>query len=180
MLGEVGSCVDGAAIVPHQEVAQTPDVLVDELAAFADVEFPVPVPRPGTDLSAREAFLYLILFTTLYITACSLGSLIFDLINQGFPDAAEDAYRAAYTAQSIRWNISALVVAFPTFLFMARVTGRRLQLDPGKRTSAVRRWLTYLTLFVAACVLIGDVTTLANAEIVEQIRGMAEAGAGEE
>ena len=29
-----------------------------------------------------------------------------------------------------------------------------------KRTSKVRRWLTYLTLFASACALIGDVTTL--------------------
>ena len=31
---------------------------------------------------------------------------------------------------------------------------------PIKRLSPVRRWLTYLTLFVAAAVLIGDMTTL--------------------
>src|SRR5262245_20785655 len=37
VLGKVGAGVDGAAVVPHQEVAQLPDVLVDELAPFADV-----------------------------------------------------------------------------------------------------------------------------------------------
>jgi hypothetical protein len=30
------------------------------LTAFADVDFPIPVPRPKAYLSAREAFLYLV------------------------------------------------------------------------------------------------------------------------
>src|SRR5262249_54464184 len=34
--GKIGTGVDGATVIPHQEVAQLPDVLVDELAPFAD------------------------------------------------------------------------------------------------------------------------------------------------
>lgn len=36
---------------------------------YAEVDFPVPVPRPRASLSARDAFVYLILFATLYYTA---------------------------------------------------------------------------------------------------------------
>jgi len=39
---------------------------------------------------------------------------------------------------------------------IARQVGR----DPVKRASPVRKWLTYLTLFIAATVLIGDLITL--------------------
>jgi hypothetical protein len=56
--------------------------------------------------------------------------------------------------------VSSLIVALPVFLYMSRLTNRETTLDPTKRMSPVRRWLTYLTLFSAACVLIGDVTTL--------------------
>ena len=35
-----------------------------------------------------------------------------------------------------------------------------MRADPGKRASKIRRWLTYLTLFVSASFLIGDVVTL--------------------
>ena len=35
------------------------------LGAFAEIDFPVPVPRPRPYLSAREAFIYLVLFSTL-------------------------------------------------------------------------------------------------------------------
>ena len=36
-LRKVGAGVDGAAVVPHQEVAELPDMFVDEFAPFADV-----------------------------------------------------------------------------------------------------------------------------------------------
>src|SRR5262245_23361082 len=37
VFGEVRSRMDRAAVVPHQKVAQPPDVFVDELAPFADL-----------------------------------------------------------------------------------------------------------------------------------------------
>ena len=36
--GEVGTCVQRAAIVPHQEIADAPDVFVDELLLFLVIE----------------------------------------------------------------------------------------------------------------------------------------------
>ena len=51
------------------------DEVGSALAAFADVDFPIPVPRPRAYRSARDAFLYLALFSTLYTSAISLGSL---------------------------------------------------------------------------------------------------------
>src|SRR5262252_5691832 len=56
------------------------------LAAYADIDFPIPVPRPKPLLSAREAFLYLVLFSTLYVTAWNVGSLLFEMIDRAFPD----------------------------------------------------------------------------------------------
>ena len=130
------------------------------LDAFADVEFPVPVPMPRPYLSARDAFVYLVLFTALYAAAYHLGSLTFDLINLAFPDRSMDATYGQYVRMGMRWSIASLIVAFPVFAFMTRKINREIAGDPGKRRSKVRRWLTYLTLFVAACALIGDVTTL--------------------
>ena len=132
------------------------------LNAYAELEFPIPVPKPRPYLSAREAFLYLVLFATLYVAAWNLGSLLFDLINRAFPDAADNAYQSNRLAESIRWATSSVIIAFPVFLYVARYLGRELARSPIKRLSAVRRWLTYLTLFVAATVLIGDMITLVD------------------
>ncbi|MEM8556627.1 MAG: DUF5671 domain-containing protein [Bacteroidota bacterium] len=130
------------------------------LRAFADVDYPVPVPRPKPYLSAKEAFWYLVLFTTLYLWAIFFGVLLFDLIDVAVPDATDPEYAVRYRADGIRWAIAAILVAFPTFLFMARFIGRSLAREPEKRASRVRKWLTYLTLFVTVCVLVGDLMSL--------------------
>lgn len=131
------------------------------LAGFADVEFPIPVPRPSPYLSAREAFVYLILFSTLYISAVSLGSLLFAFIDQAFPDPAADPAAALEVArETIRWSISFLVVTFPVFAFVFRTNDRAVRKDPGRRLSRVRQSLTYLTLLVGAAILVGVLATI--------------------
>ncbi|WP_206859230.1 DUF5671 domain-containing protein [Lysobacter changpingensis] len=127
--------------------------------AYADTPFVVPVPRPRASVSAREAFLYLVLFASLYFAAWHLGSLLFDLIERAWPDPAEE-YAAYRIARSIRWSTAALIIAFPVFAFVSNYVAKDVARHPIKRLSPVRRWLTYLTLFVAAAVLIGDMTTL--------------------
>jgi hypothetical protein len=129
------------------------------LAGFADADFPIPVPRPRPYLDARDAFVYLVLFSTLYVSAYHLGSLLFDIINTIFPDAAT-APPAPFARQSMRWSIASLIVAFPVFTYISWHLGRDIAADPNKRHSKVRRWLTYLTLFLASSVLIGDVISL--------------------
>ena len=139
----------------------TADQIRGALAAFVDVDFPVPVPRARPYLSAREAFIYLVLFGTLYASAFHLGGLIFDIINLRFPDPAQESENySTYIRESMRWSISSLIVAFPVFLYLSWTSEREVMRDPVKRASKVRRWLTYLTLFASACALIGDVTTL--------------------
>jgi hypothetical protein len=142
-----------AAGWPDDEVRKAVD-------AFAEVDFPVPVPRRRPYLSAREAFLYLVLFLTLYVSAVSLGALAFELIDRTFPDALEEAWARARSLSTIRWSTAALMIAFPAYLLFARSSLRSFAADPDKRQSRVRKWLTYLTLFVAAAVILVDLITL--------------------
>jgi len=130
------------------------------LALFADVAFPIPIPKPRPYLSAREAFSYLLLFTTLYLSAYYFGCLLFEFVNLRFPDAASNEYNWRSPMETIRWSASSVVVAFPIFLLLSRSIYRELARNPIKRLSAIRRWLTYVTLFVTAGFLIGDLTTL--------------------
>jgi hypothetical protein len=131
------------------------------IGAFADVESPIPVPRRRPYLSAREAFFYLVLFVTLYITAFNVGSVLFQVVNRAVPEVAVAASNwDEYSAEAARGAIAGIVIAFPIFLFMSRMIGRSIARDPEKRASKIRKWLTYLTLFVSACVIIGDLTYL--------------------
>jgi hypothetical protein len=141
------------------ETGWPPDQVRGALGGFADVTFPIPVPRPKPDLSARETFVYLVLFSTLYVSAFSLGSLLFQFITRAFPDpSADPAFVLEASREAIRWSISLLVVTFPVFVFVSWTNDRAVRKDPSRRLSKVRRWLTYLTLFVAAGILLGDVT----------------------
>jgi Domain of unknown function (DUF5671) len=147
---EVEGALRGAGWAPEQ--------VADALGSFADVSFPVPVPTPRPYTSAREAFLYLVLFFSLYTVAYHLASLGFDIIDRLLPDPAKPL--SGYWAQSVRFSVSALVVAFPVFAWLALVIGRAMRKDPTKRASRVRKWLTYLTLVVAALALMCDVIAL--------------------
>jgi hypothetical protein len=129
-----------------------PDQVKGALATFAEIDFPIPVPRPKPYQSAREAFMYFVLFTTLYIFAHNIGTLLFQFINKAFPDPAA----AKFNLVAVRWSVSSLIVAFPVFLWLSRLTNRAISLDPNKRISKIRQQLTYLTLFVAAAVIFGD------------------------
>lgn len=134
--------------------------IVHALGAFADTEFPIPVPRPMPYLSAREVFIYLVLFAALYAAAFDLGALAFELINRSFPDPMDSSFMMRLSDERIRWYIAGLVIAFPLFLLTFRGVTRAVARDPTKRASRPRKWLTYLTLFVASVSLASDLMVL--------------------
>lgn len=137
-----------------------PEEADSALGAFAETDFPVPVPRRRPYLSAREAFLYLVLFATLYITAFNLGLVLFSCLDRWLPDAMAKEYARRAAVEGIRGGIAGLVIAFPIFLFVSTLIGRAVAREPEARGSGVRKWLTYITLFVTALVIIGDLTFL--------------------
>lgn len=130
------------------------------LAHYAtDVSFAIPVPRPKAHLSAKEAFIYLLLYLCLYISAWSTGSILFKIINTNFPDATYNNYYGNGDLSGLRMATAALIVTYPLFLWLSYIT-RRSARDPEETRSGIRRALTYLTLFIAAGVMIGDVIAL--------------------
>lgn len=135
-----------------------PAAAVDEaLGRYATTPFALPVPRPAPVTSPREAFLYLVAFSTLYLSAWHFGSLLFQFIDLAFPDPAESPWRGEVARGRIRWAVAVLLTAFPVFLLVSRQILRHL--DPA-RAGGVGRWLTWLTLFLATLVLLGNVATL--------------------
>ena len=124
------------------------------LNAFAEVDFPVPVPKRKPYLAAREAFLYLVSFITLYITAFSFGALVFSFADVWFPDLLRGVGNIPKTA------IASLIVAFPIFLVITRALRKGAATDPERKESRIKKWLTYFTLVVASSILIGDLITV--------------------
>jgi hypothetical protein len=141
------------------------------MAFWHETEFPVPVPRRRPYLSAREAFLYLVLFATLYATAFNTGAVLFAFLDRAMPDASNRWESAERATAAARGATAGLIIGFPIFLMLSSVIGRSIRRDPEKRVSKIRKWLTYLTLFVAAMVMIGDLTFLVSRLLSGELPG---------
>ena len=138
--------------------AKWPADEVDQaLSSFADIDFPLPVPRRKPYLSAREAFLYMLVFLTLYISAFNFGSLIYTFIDRAIKDPL-DVYNQ--TSGRMSFALASLIIAFPVYLLVSGSLNKKAKKNPEVRSSRVRKWLTYFTLFVTAGVIIGDLIAL--------------------
>ncbi len=129
--------------------------------AVTDLGMAVPKPRPY--VSAREAFLYLVLFILLGVVAWNLGSLLFALIDLAIYDELDNPYGDFFFGNrdyQIRAAIAGLVVGGPLFAWLALHIRKQRRTNPAMQRSVVRKWLTYVTLIIAACTLIGDVISL--------------------
>lgn len=109
--------------------------------------------------AAKHAFFYLTSFFALALTATAVGTLGFQIINYYFPQP--EAY-LDFSQSAIRFGLSTLIVAAPVFFFVTRVITRSLSLKDLDADSGVRRWLTYLVMFVALAVTAGDLITVFN------------------
>lgn len=144
---------------------------VDEaLAEFSDSAFMPPVPRPRFYVTAREVFIYALLFTALAFTATYLVELIHAILDIRMPDPADTTrYSYAGSVREMRWAIAILVVSTPSFVWMTIHTDRRIRKDGSLRRSLVRKWVTYIALFVSALCFFGDATysiyTFLNGEV---------------
>lgn len=127
--------------------------IAQALGAFADTGFTPPVPRPRIHLTARDTFVYLLLFASLAFVASYLVTLIHAILDLSLPDPSNEEWRVRNATNSIQWSIATLAVATPVFVWMTVFTRRQISEDAGRRRSPVRKWLTYLALFVTASVL---------------------------
>lgn len=111
----------------------------------------------------RDTFLYLLAIITLVVIAVGFGMAVFNYIDFYFPDPATDYYwsRSSYESP-IRQAMATLIVVFPVFLWVSRFLRKDVRLHSEKRELKIRKWLLYLTLFVAALVIIGDFVTVIN------------------
>lgn len=121
-----------------------------------DMDLPMPEDRGG----AREAFLHLLAFAFLYSSIVSVLVLVFQYLNRLFPDVAFDPAYYDGDRSLIQWFLAMLIVSFPLFAWMSRIIMKDIEKNPERAWSPIRRWLTYLTLFVTAGVLVGDGITL--------------------
>ncbi len=111
-----------------------------------------------TKNTPRDAFLYILSIIMLVASAISFGTLVFGLIDIAFPDKLQPYAFINYGA--IRVALSTIIIVFPVYFWASRFLHKDVVAHPEKRESKIRRWLMYLTVFVAGLVVIGDLVTL--------------------
>lgn len=130
--------------------------LGERYESLAGVQIP---PGKKTTTPAKDAFLYLLSFSTLATWTISLGSICFSLIDDWIRDPlAHNNYGGSLSYQ-ISTELASLIVTFPLYLFVMRVILSETRQAPEKLESGVRKWLTYIALLIAAGIMIGDLVT---------------------
>jgi hypothetical protein len=125
-------------------------------------DFPIPVPAPPPAFSAREAFVYLLLFSSMSLAIWHLIALCFQIVDYVLPDPADPVTGSLNFVNAVRWNMSVLIVVYPLFALLVFATNRRACDVQQRKLSLARLWLTYIALFSAAIALVGNVTLLVS------------------
>ena len=107
--------------------------------------------------TAKDFFLCLGVLVGLYVSSITFLMLVFSIIDKVLPLAGD------YIGQSdgiIRNTIAALVIFFPSFLYLSSITNKELKLYPEKREFWMRKWMIFFTLFVTGLAMAIDLVIL--------------------
>lgn len=105
----------------------------------------------------REIFMYLLGVIALYVSSYSLISLLFNFVDGAIADPLNHYYDPG---SAMRWPLATLVIIFPVFFLVTWFLNKDISKDAQKADLRVRKWLVYLTLFLAALLIIGDLVAL--------------------
>ncbi len=99
---------------------------------------------------------------TLYVSITALMMLLFGIININFPDDLRYYGTAESAREMMRVAIAMLIVFFPTYITLTRVSNQNRRQDEGGEYTTLAKWLVYASLLVGGGVLLGDLVTVIN------------------
>jgi len=102
----------------------------------------------------RDVFLHLLAIVTLYWSAVSFITLLWQTINHFLPDVLN--YYPASIIEPMRFAVASLIIVFPVFLITSWYLNKIYRRESIVRESKIRKWLIYLTLFIASITVIVD------------------------
>ena len=108
----------------------------------------------------KDFFLWAGAMVSLYAGIVSFITLLFEYINQVFPDTVLGYYDPY--AGGVAYAMASLIVLAPVFLILMRVIRRNIQIDSSRNEIWVRRWALFLTVFLAGATIVIDLIVLLN------------------
>jgi len=103
---------------------------------------------------AKDVFLNLGAMVTLYASAAALLNLLFTVINKAYP-AVTSSY-SYYSASSISFPVATLIIIFPIYILLMWL----IEKDATENISVIRKWLSYITLFISGGLIVGDLVAV--------------------
>ncbi|MBI4121951.1 MAG: hypothetical protein HY461_01330 [Parcubacteria group bacterium] len=119
--------------------------------------------------SPKDFFLHLLAMVALYASAISLTMVLYQLINLWIPDPLEQYFYSEGAYNTIRNALSFLIVTFPVYVLTTWQLHKSYAADQSKRNLWVRKWLLYLTLFVAALIIMFTTVALVRSLLEGQL-----------
>jgi Domain of unknown function (DUF5671) len=151
------------------------EALAAQYERLTGIEIPS---RRSAGTAAKDAFFYLLMFSTLATWTIGLGCLSFTLIDRWLADPLfSPGLYPGFETYVIASELASILVTFPIYLLVSRTIVREERSHPEKLDSPVRKWLTYMALVIAAGVFMGDLitalTTVLRGEITSRFLAKA-------
>lgn len=118
---------------------------------------------PHSKLSPRFFFLSLGTLVSLIATVTAFLNLVFQTLNNKFPDALNSVYQYGYNTynfEGARSALATLIIVFPAFLILSYFWRKVAKAGLGHIDEVIRKWMMYLILFLVGIVIIVDLVTL--------------------
>jgi len=112
----------------------------------------------NTKTTPKDFFLHVGATIALYTVVIAFINLAFEIVNKLLPDQLNNYW----SASSIVWPISMLVVLVPVLYVIEYFIARDISKIVEKKDIWVRKWRIYLTLFLTGATIAGDLITLIN------------------
>ena len=93
-----------------------------------------------------------------YASIVAIITLLFEVINFAYPPV-NNYYQ--YYFPSISFQVATILVFFPLYLALSSLMQKHYSNEPELRNDPLRKWLAFLTLFIAGAVVAGDLVAVA-------------------
>lgn len=108
-------------------------------------------------------FLCLGLLITLITSVVSFLNMVFETLNQRFPDVLNASYQYGYSTyqyENIRMSLATLIIFFPVFMIISYFWRKFSKEVMGNIDEIIKKWVVYIILFLSAIVIMVDLVAL--------------------
>lgn len=119
--------------------------------------------------SPKDVFLHLFAIATFYASVVNFLVLVFQYIERLYPDVLNNPGYYSGIDSTIRFALASLIIIFPVYIWTSWYLNKIYKKQPEKRGLRIRKWLVYLTLFIAAGTVLGDLVYLVNSFLAGEL-----------